>query len=91
MVISLGEQSFTVNVPKLGLTCRIYVDKIPDVNATYDEMEEVLLLQAASTVTHTWTTARIIILSKILVRCTVAEKAGPIDIQVEFMRPVNCS
>lgn len=88
VVISMGEQSFTVNIPRLGVTDRLYLDKIPDVHATYNEGEGVLHLEAASTVTHDWTYASIKIFSKIVVRCAVVAKGGPIGIQLEFVRPL---
>lgn len=91
VVISMGAQSFTVNVPKLGLTSRLFLDKIPNVNATYNEVEGVLELHSASTANHNWTTASIKILSKIVVRCTVADKTGPIETHLDFIRPVASS
>lgn len=87
VVISIGEQSFTVQVPRLGVTSRLYLDKIPDISATFNEVEESLELQAASTITHSWTSATIKLLSKVVVRCVVADKAGPIEVQVQFVRP----
>lgn len=88
VVISMGAQSFTVNVPKLGITSRIFLDKVPDVNATYNEDEGLLQLHSASTVTHDWTIANIKILSIIAVRCTVSDKAGPIEVHLDFIRPI---
>lgn len=87
MVISIGEQSFTVNIPRLGVTSRMYIDRIPDVVATFNGVENTLHLTASSTVTHEWTTATIKIFAKVLVRCTVAKKTGPIEISLEFLRP----
>lgn len=87
VVISIGEKSFTVHVPRVGITSRLYLDKIPDIAATFNEAEGVLDLQATSTVTHDWTFAAIRILSKIVVRCMVVAKGGPIDIQLAFLRP----
>lgn len=87
MVISIGEKSFTVNVPRLGITTHIFLDKIPDTVSTFDEAERTLVLQATSTVTHTWVSATIKIMSKIFVRCAAAAKPGPVEIQLEFLRP----
>lgn len=87
VVISVGEQSFTVNIPRLGVTSRLFLDKIPDIAATYDELEGTIHLTASSTVTHQWTDAKIKIFAKVQVLCTVAEKTGPIEILLQFLRP----
>lgn len=88
VVISLGEQSFTVNVPRLAVTSRVYLDKIPDIAATFNAVENTLHLTASSTVTHEWTEATIKVFAKVRVRCTVSDKAGPIQVELEFLRPV---
>lgn len=88
IVFSMGEKSFTVHVPRLGLTSRLYLDKILDVTSTFDKEEGVIKLHASSNATHGWTSATIKILSKILVRCTVSPKGGPIETQLEFLRPI---
>lgn len=88
VVISVGEQSFTVNVPRLAVTSRIYLDKIQDIAATFDDMEKTLHLTASSTVTHEWTEATIKVFAKVQVRCTVSNKSGPIQIELEFVRPM---
>lgn len=88
VVMSMGEKAFTVHVPRLGITSRIYLDKIPDVVAAFNEVEGMLELRAASTATHAWTSATLKILSKVLVRCVVAAKAGPIETLLEFVRPM---
>ncbi|CAM9097036.1 unnamed protein product [Ectocarpus fasciculatus] len=87
VVTSVGEQSFTVNIPRLGVTSRLYLDKIPDIAATYDELEGTIHLTSSSTVTHQWADATIKIFAKVRVLCTVAEKTGPIEILLEFLRP----
>lgn len=87
VVTSIGEQSFTVNVPRLGVTSRMFIDRIPDVVATFNDVEKTLRLKASSTVTHEWSEAIIKLLAKVLVRCTVAKKTGPIEIELEFLRP----
>lgn len=87
VVTSIGEKSFTVNIPRLGMTSRMYLDKIPDIAATFDDVEKILHLTASSTVTHKWTEATVKIFARVLVRCTVASKAGPIEIELEFLRP----
>lgn len=87
MVISIGKQSFTVNVPRLGVTSRMFIDRIPDVVATFNDVENTLHLKASSTVTHEWTEATMNVFAKVLVRCTVAKKTGPIEIELEFLRP----
>ena len=87
VVTSMGEKSFTVHVPRLGRTSRLYLDKILNATATYDKAEKAIKLQASSTVTG-WTLATINILSKILVRCSLAAKAGPVEIQLDFIRPI---
>lgn len=87
VVISIGEQSFTVNVPRLAVTSRIYLDHIPDIAATFNDVENTLTLTSSSTVTHEWTQATIKVLAKVQVRCTVSDKAGPIQIELEFLRP----
>lgn len=87
VVISVGEQSFTVNVPRLGVTSRIFTDKIPDIAATFDEAEKIIRLQASSTTTHSWTDASIKVFAKVQVLCTVAESTGPIQIELKFLRP----
>lgn len=87
VVMSIGEKSFTVNVPRLGVTSRIYLDKIPDIAATFDDVNNTLHLTASSTVTHEWTEATIKVFAKVHVRCTVSDKEGPIRIELEFLRP----
>lgn len=87
VVISVGEQSFTVNVPRLAVTSRIYLDKIPDIAATFNDVEKTLNLTASSTVTHVWTEATIKVFAKVQVRCAVSDKAGPIQTELEFLRP----
>lgn len=87
VVISIGEQSFTVNVPRLAVTSRIYLDHIPDMAAIFNDVENTLNLTASSTVTHEWTEATIKVFAKVQVRCTVSDKAGPIQIEVDFLRP----
>lgn len=87
MVISTSEKSFTVNVPRLGVTSRVYLDKIPDIATTFDEVERTLHLTASSRVTHQWAKATIKIFTRVHVRCSVADKAGPIQIELEFLRP----
>ncbi len=87
VVISIGEQSFTVNVPRLGVTSRMFIDRIPDVVATFNDVDTTLHLKASSTVTHEWNEATIKVLAKVLVRCTAAKKTGPIEIELEFLRP----
>lgn len=87
VVVSIGEKSFTVNVPRLAVTSRIYLDQIPDIAATFNDAEKTLKLTASSTVTHEWTDATIKVFAKVQVRCTVSDKAGPIQIELEFLRP----
>lgn len=87
VVISVGEQSFTVNVPRLAVTSRIYLDQILNIAATFDDVEKTLRLTASSTVTHDWTEATIKVFAKVQVRCTVSNRAGPIQIELEFLRP----
>lgn len=87
VVISVGEQSFTVNVPRLAVTSRIYLDHIPNIVATFNDMENTLNLTASSSITHEWTQATIKVFAKVQVRCTVSDKAGPIQIELEFLRP----
>ena len=86
VVVSLGKNCFTVNVPHLGLTERIYLDKIPDTTSTFHEAERSLVLQATSTA-NGWTTAIIRVLSKVVVRCMAAATTGPIQLHLEFLRP----
>lgn len=88
VVVSLGSRAFTVNVPLLGISSTVYLDKIPDIKVMHDELGSPLHLQATSTVTHDWTTTTIELLSKVIVRCAVADGSGPINVQVYFVRPV---
>lgn len=87
VVVSLGRNCFTVNVPHLGLTERIYLDKILDATSTFDETEKSLFLQAKSTTANGWTTATIKVMSKVVVRCMAAEKKGPIQLLLQFLWP----
>lgn len=88
MVISVGAKSFTVYVPSLGVKSQMYLDKIPDIAATFDEVEETLRLTASSTVTHTWTEATIKIFARVHVRCSVpADQTGLIKVELQFLRP----
>lgn len=87
VVMSMSGKAFTVHVPRLGITCVIFLDKIPDVVAKFDEVERTLDLQATSTVTHQWTTATIRILSKVVTRCVVSTGGGVFVTQLEFLRP----
>lgn len=87
VVISIGALSFTVNVPRLAVTSRIYLDHIPDIATTFNEVENTLNLTASSSVTHDWSEATIKVFAKVQVRCTVSDKAGPIQIELEFLRP----
>lgn len=86
VVVSLGKNAFTVNVPLLGLTERIYIDNIP-ATSTFDETEKSLFLQATSTTANGWATATIKVMSKVVVRCMAAEKKGPIKLHLEFLWP----
>lgn len=89
VVVSLGLQAFTVNVPILGISSTVYLDKIPDIEVTHnDEPGSALHLQATSTVTHDWTSTTIELLSRVVVRCAVADGSGPISVQAYFLRPV---
>lgn len=87
LVISMGERSFTVNVPRLGITERLFLDKMPDIVGELDEAEGCLYLKSTSSAQHTWTIVGLKILSKIIVRCTVAAKEGPVQVRLEFVRP----
>lgn len=87
VVVSVGERFFNVNVPRLGVTDGIFLDKIPDIVATFNQAKRTLNLQATSTVTHQWTTATIRILVKLVVR-VVATNGVPIESKLEFLRPV---
>lgn len=86
MVMSMGSKSFTVHIPRLGITSRIFLDKIPDTTAQFDTEEEVLSLKSTSA-RHSWTTLQLRVFSRILVRCVTAPADGPIEIQLEFIRP----
>lgn len=86
--MSIGEMSLTVHVPRLGVTSRIYLHKIPDIALTFNRTERTIDLQATSTITHhELTSATIAFLTKLVVRCVVADKVGSIEISLEVVRP----
>lgn len=87
VVISIGAKSFTVHVPRLGMSSRVYLDKIPDIATTFNDVERTLHLTASSGVTHKWTEATIKMFARVHVRCSVANKTGPIQVEIEFLRP----
>ncbi|CAM9670655.1 unnamed protein product, partial [Discosporangium mesarthrocarpum] len=88
VLVSIGEKSFTVLVVALGLNSRVYLDKIPDINAQFDGTAKALELQATSETTHSsWKRVVLKIFSRIIVRCT-AKRVAPIDVQVDFVRPL---
>lgn len=87
VVVSVGKNAFTVNVPQLGLTDRLYLDKIPGTTSTFDEMGNTILLQATSPTANGWTTATLGFLSKVVVGCFASPKAGPVVIQLQFLWP----
>lgn len=86
-MFSIGMKRFNVYAPRLGVTDVIFLDKIPDIVATFNQVDCTLDLQATSAVTHQWTTTTIRRLVKVVVR-VVATNTVPINNKLEFLRPV---
>lgn len=89
VVSSMGDKSFTIHVPRLGITHRMYLDKIADVTSTFDREEEVLHIQSTPAARYAWKDMKLEVFSKVMVKCKGEVERGPIEVVLELIGPYS--
>lgn len=92
VVIGIGEKSFTVLVSKYSFEERVFIDKMDDVEAQYNEQDKRLTLYRGTSkrhdnCIHEFSLLHISLLTKVRIRLSANTKP-PISVRVEFIGPV---